>query len=45
VFGYAATSLRNLVDDTSEIDPQAARYEGPFLADEAIAPHDGYWHS
>ena len=45
VFGYAATSLRNLVDDTSDIDPRTARYEGPFLADEAIAPHDGYWHS
>lgn len=45
VFGYAATSLRNLVDDTSDIDPRAARYEGPFLADEAIVPHDGYWHS
>ena len=45
VFGYAATSLRNLVDDTSDIDPQAARYEGPLLADEAFAPHDGYWHN
>jgi tRNA(Arg) A34 adenosine deaminase TadA len=44
VFGYAATSLRTLVDDTSDIDPQAARYEGPLLADEAFAPHDGYWH-
>jgi tRNA(Arg) A34 adenosine deaminase TadA len=45
VFGYAATSLKALVDDTSEVDPQSARYEGPFLADEAIVPHDGYWHS
>ena len=45
VFGYAARSLRTLVDDTSDIDPQAARYEGPLLADEAFAPHDGYWHS
>jgi tRNA(Arg) A34 adenosine deaminase TadA len=45
VFGYAATSLRTLVDDTSAIDPQAARYEGPLLADEAFAPHDGYWHA
>ena len=45
VFGYAATSLKDLVDDTSDVYPQAAQYEGPFLADEAIAPHDGYWHS
>jgi tRNA(Arg) A34 adenosine deaminase TadA len=45
VFGFAATTLTALVHDTSDIEPQAARYEGPLLADEAFAPHDGYWHS
>jgi tRNA(Arg) A34 adenosine deaminase TadA len=44
VFGYAATSLKALVYETSDIEPHAARYEGPWLTDEAFAPHEGYWH-
>ena len=43
VFGYAAVSLNALVHGTSDVEHQAARYEGPWLADEAFAPHDGYW--
>jgi tRNA(Arg) A34 adenosine deaminase TadA len=45
VFGYAETSLKTLVHDPSDIEPPAARYEGPWLADEAFVPHEGYWHS
>jgi len=45
VFGYAAASLKTLVHGTSDVERQAAQYEGPWLADEAFAPHDGYWHT
>ena len=45
VFGYAAASLKTLVRGTSDVERQAAQYEGPWLADEAFAPHDGYWHT
>jgi tRNA(Arg) A34 adenosine deaminase TadA len=45
VFGYAAARLKTLVRGTSDAERPAARYEGPWLAEEAFAPHDGYWHT
>jgi tRNA(Arg) A34 adenosine deaminase TadA len=43
VFGYAAANLKTLVRGATDVERRAAQYEGPWLADEAFAPHDGYW--
>jgi tRNA(Arg) A34 adenosine deaminase TadA len=45
VFGYTAASLKTLARGNSDVERPAAHYEGPRLADEAFAPHDGYWHT